>query len=989
MINNLSKLVLDYGGSVQYLTIPSELSNGTGLCNPSICKYGEDIYVNIRNVQYSLYHSENKQKFQSMWGPLAYLHPENDMTLRTTNFLCKLNPDTLNIDQYSKIDTTKLDVEPLWEFIGLEDGRLVNWHDKMYLIGVRRDTTPNGVGRMEYSEIVNSKEVTRTRIEPPTGPGSSYCEKNWMPISDMPDHFVKWSNPTEVVKANLETRSSVTVNLKHVAYPLNRDVRGGSQVIPYKGYHIALTHEVDLYNNELGNKDAQYYHRFIVWDKDWNIVKVSDDFKFFTSNIEFSCGLIEHNEEIVATVGFQDTTAFLVRIPFKLFDSLVGIEEQKLYGLPRVNYISYIDEKERRDVLEKQINELGLKYKPFISTPEMDKNCVVTGNHIDDVDIRGKYCTLSHLRAIKNWYNDTDEPYGFFVEDDFSFETVKHWSFTWKSFMSVTPKDFDCLQLVVVKENNNELVINFKERYWNDWSVTGYILTRKYAKHLIDLFYKNENFTLNLTNKDLMPIVENVIYSEGKTYTFPLFIENSDAITTTFKRNFNNVNLELRQYNQNYHNDSSKYLLKWWKENSQNIEIRKIKTETEFLLKSHIESPYNILTNFNLGQFYFTNHHWASALSFFLRAAEYGDNDDVIYESLIKVAQILGNEGGRPFSEKGAYLNAISFQPQRPEAYYFMSLYHERNYNWFESYNFARIGEMNLPNAKQTLTDLGYAGKYAFKFQQAVSAWWMGRTDLSRELFFDLSNNHYNELPEYFKQSVQTNISSIGCGRDPYCRYNNSMYETLKYKFDGSEKIEKNYSQVMQDMFVLTMLNGKRNGTYLEIGAADPYEKNNTVLLEKQFDWTGVSIEILESESEKFKKERKNPIINKNALDIDYNQLLKEYNFGETIDYLQVDCEPPKTTYEIMTKIPFDKYKFAVITFEHDYYADCTKLYKDLSRKFLISKGYVLVGSGISPMEGASFEDWWVHPDLVRHDIIDMFKNNEETTVADKFMRNL
>ena len=51
------------------------------------------------------------------------------------------------------IDTTKLDVKPIWNFIGLEDARIVKWLDKYLICGVRRDTTTNGQGRMELSEI--------------------------------------------------------------------------------------------------------------------------------------------------------------------------------------------------------------------------------------------------------------------------------------------------------------------------------------------------------------------------------------------------------------------------------------------------------------------------------------------------------------------------------------------------------------------------------------------------------------------------------------------------------------------------------------------------------------------------------------------------------------------------------------------------------------------------------------------------------------------
>ena len=43
----------------------------------------------------------------------------------------------------------------------------------------------------------------------------------------------------------------------------------------------------------------------------------------------------------------------------------------------------------------------------------------------------------------------------------------------------------------------------------------------------------------------------------------------------------------------------------------------------------------------------------------------------------------------------------------------------------------------------------------------------------------------------------------------------------LKKSFSGVERVTQNYSQALQDIFVLTM-NGKENGTYVEIGGAHP-----------------------------------------------------------------------------------------------------------------------------------------------------------------------
>jgi len=323
MIYNFCKHALLNGGDMQTMIIPAELSGKTGLCNPSIIVVNGRFFVNIRGVEYSLYHCEKEQKFQNQWGVLAYLHPENDMHLRTNNFLCELDPKTLTILNYSKVDTSELDKEPLWEFIGLEDARLVNWDGKLTLSGVRRDTTPNGEGRMELSIVENNKETSRVRID---APQPTYCEKNWMPILDAPYMYVKWTNPTEIVKADIETGTSQSLFTVQQDIEIYRDLRGGSQVISYKDYYVAITHEVDLWHNKNGNKDGQYYHRFIVWDKKWNIVHKSEDFKFLDARIEFCCGLAFHEDNFYATFGFQDSTSFVLRFTSDFFEKFVGIK---------------------------------------------------------------------------------------------------------------------------------------------------------------------------------------------------------------------------------------------------------------------------------------------------------------------------------------------------------------------------------------------------------------------------------------------------------------------------------------------------------------------------------------------------------------------------------------------------------------------------------------------------------------------------------------
>jgi hypothetical protein len=312
---NFVKHCIENGGSIHPLLIPSEDLKGPSLTNPSIYLDGDTILVNLRNINYTLYHSE-KKKYEHPWGPLVYIHPENDWKLRTKNIICEYD-ENMNQKWYSHIDTSSFPDKELWDFVGLEDARIVRWDDKLYMCGVRRDLDTIGTGRMELSQIeINNrqvKEVAQYRIPIP-GNGESYCEKNWMPIVDMPYHFVKWTNGTEVVKYNIETNTTDQVVLKHWKDLGCIDLRGGSQVIPFGEGHIALCHETYLTRSEQDRKDGIYRHRFIVWDKNWDIVQVSPQFSFLEGEIEFAVGMCEYGDDYLITFGFQDNASYLLRV---------------------------------------------------------------------------------------------------------------------------------------------------------------------------------------------------------------------------------------------------------------------------------------------------------------------------------------------------------------------------------------------------------------------------------------------------------------------------------------------------------------------------------------------------------------------------------------------------------------------------------------------------------------------------------------------------
>ena len=220
--------------------------------------------------------------------------------------------------------------------------------------------------------------------------------------------------------------------------------------------------------------------------------------------------------------------------------------------------------------------------------------------------------------------------------------------------------------------------------------------------------------------------------------------------------------------------------------------------------------------------------------------------------------------------------------------------------------------------------------------------------------------------------------------------YNPIHYSVIKQDhfvrpFDGIEKIQINYSQLHQDMFVLAILNGKTNGAYLEIGAHEPIFISNTYLLESLFSWRGISIELNQDMALRHKAMRSNPCLLGDATTANYNEILDQAAMPSIIDYLTIDIDPPQNSLIALKRIPHDRYQFKVITFEHDYSAGGFAE-RNESRVLLQSLGYKLIVSDVS-WGNWIVEDWWFHPDHVDADIAaELTCNDNDPHEHDKYI---
>lgn len=206
----------------------------------------------------------------------------------------------------------------------------------------------------------------------------------------------------------------------------------------------------------------------------------------------------------------------------------------------------------------------------------------------------------------------------------------------------------------------------------------------------------------------------------------------------------------------------------------------------------------------------------------------------------------------------------------------------------------------------------------------------------------------------------------------------------------------KSKSQLFQDLFVLYLLNEKRNGFFVEFGATDGISLSNSYLMESVYDWEGIVCEPGESWHQKLRGNRNCAIDlrcvwNESGVEIVFNEtivtelstieffedcdghskkrkegrkylvrtvslmdLLAAHNAPKNIDYLSIDTEGSE--YEILKDFDFNKYKINIITVEHNFTAKRDEIYR-----LLTNRGYQRVFENIS-----QWDDWYVRENLLK-----------------------
>lgn len=251
----------------------------------------------------------------------------------------------------------------------------------------------------------------------------------------------------------------------------------------------------------------------------------------------------------------------------------------KLQNFPPVYYISLEESQDRQESLERKFSEYGItNYTPMISKRFAECNDRIHGPLVDTMKSTTKGAVTSHLKSIKKWIVETDAPYAVFFEDDVSFETVEYWNFTWNDLISNLPGDCEALQLMWVRPHM--VKVQLRERYYDDWSATAFMLRRDYGIKLLNRFMlSDEEFNFDLG--EILPVVENILFLSGKVYTIPLLIEDI-RFDSTFINSPEYEDHLIENGQGEFHHYSYHTILNWWKNIGCRTSLEKLLNISDF-----------------------------------------------------------------------------------------------------------------------------------------------------------------------------------------------------------------------------------------------------------------------------------------------------------------------------------------------------------------------------------------------------------------------
>ena len=345
----------------------------------------------------------------------------------------------------------------------------------------------------------------------------------------------------------------------------------------------------------------------------------------------------------------------------------------------------------------------------------------------------------SHINVLELCIQK-DEDYFLIVEDDLKIIDEKNLNNFFNEFNKIkNNKNWDLITITPCGTTIYDEYINNFFRIKDTITTTGYIIKKDKIPILINNF--NESLNLLMETKDIEKYILDKHWFQIQDKLKFFYFKDIFASQLVGYSDVKKCNIDYDKLYINKHN---------YKTNS-----------LEKCLFDFINHPYFDMNNFNLAYEYEFINQTAAAVSYYLRCAEFTKNKDLSYESLLRISKCLSIQGGRDKYELACIHHAISINPNRPEAYYMISLYYSYRGKWLKSYMYACIG---LENYKKEYTpllkDIGLFNYYQLLFQKAYSGYNKGKIYESKKIYYELLY-YYHDLDENYKKIIIQNLSMI------------------------------------------------------------------------------------------------------------------------------------------------------------------------------------------------------------------------------------
>jgi len=200
----------------------------------------------------------------------------------------------------------------------------------------------------------------------------------------------------------------------------------------------------------------------------------------------------------------------------------------KLKDIGPIYCINLDGQPERWQYMEEQFKYWEIENYHRISAydgRESDLGEILKGRYPDMMTSGEVGCTTSHLKAIRHFVEETDEPYAIMMEDDCSLDLVRFWNFTWKDFYGRIPYDWDVVQISIIC--TGDIHIKIHKRFVNEFSTACYLITRHHAEKLLRLHSRGNKYKLDNGVRP-RPVADDLIYNSGNTYSIPLLLYRTE-----------------------------------------------------------------------------------------------------------------------------------------------------------------------------------------------------------------------------------------------------------------------------------------------------------------------------------------------------------------------------------------------------------------------------------------------------------------------------